>query len=275
VISITDSKHEALAMTHLTCTIDHRVATITLDNAPQNRIGDQMVEELAAAMAHIASSEARAVLLCAAGPDFSFGGDILPWPERGRSELRATFERYMEVFNQFERLPLPVVAAVQGLCFGGGLELALRADMIFASSTARFGHPEQTLGIVTLLGGIYRVAERAGRARASEWALTSEQVWAAAMEHAGVVNKVFPDADLLAESRAFVEKLATGPTRAYAAHKALLRAWANGGVAAVDEIMFDMAMPVFDTRDATGGIASAVDAMKAGRPRPSFPFEGA
>ena len=262
------------AMAHLTCTIDHRVATITLDNAPQNRIGDQMVEDLAAAMACIAGSDARAVLLCAAGPDFSFGGDILPWPERTRSALRATFERYMDVFNQFERLPLPVVAAVQGFCFGGGLELALRADVIFASSSARFGHPEQTLGIVTLLGGIYRVAERAGRGRASEWALTSEQVSAATMERAGVVNKVFAEADLLTESRAFVEKLALGPTRAYAAHKALLRAWATGGVAAADQMMFDMVMPVFDSRDATGGIASAVGAMKAGKPRPAFPFEG-
>jgi enoyl-CoA hydratase/carnithine racemase len=135
-------------MTHLTCTFDHRVATIMLDNAPQNRIGDQMVDELDAATACIASSDARAVLLRASGPDFSFGGDILPWPNRSRSELRATFEHYMNVFNRFERLPLPVVAAVQGVCFGGGLELTVRADVMFASSTARFGHPEQTLGIV-------------------------------------------------------------------------------------------------------------------------------
>jgi enoyl-CoA hydratase/carnithine racemase len=217
-------------MTHLTCTVEHRVAVITLDNSPQNRIGDQMVDALAAAMKRVASSDARAVLLCAGGPGFSFGG---------------------------------------------GLELAVRADVLFASSTARFAHPEQTLGIVTLLGGIYRVAERAGRARASEWALSSEQVSATFMERAGVVNKVFTDADLLVESRAFVDKLAKGPTRAYTAHKVLLRAWANGGVAAADEIMFDVAMPVFDSRDATDGIASAVDAIKAARPRPAFPFEGA
>ncbi len=68
-------------MTHLTCTIDHRVATIRLDNAPQNRIGDQMVDELAAAMMRIATSDARAMLLSAGGPDFSFGGDIVPWPD--------------------------------------------------------------------------------------------------------------------------------------------------------------------------------------------------
>ena len=54
----------------------------------------------------------------------------------------------------------------------------------------------------------------------------------------------------------------------------LLRAWANGGIAAADEIMVDVAMPVFDSQDAIGGIASAVGAMKAGKPRPSFPFEG-
>jgi enoyl-CoA hydratase/carnithine racemase len=82
------------------------------------------------------------------------------------------------------------VAAIQGLCAGGGLELALRADVVFAGQTARFGHPEQSIGIVTLLGGIYRVAERAGRSRAIEWALTSEQVPAATMERHGVINRV-------------------------------------------------------------------------------------
>src|ERR1044072_8620192 len=96
-------------------------------------------------------------------------------------ELRATFDRYLDVYNRFEQLPVPVIAAVQGLCFGGGLELALRADVVFAGQSARFGHPEQTLGITTLLGGIYRVAERVGRARAFEWALPSEQVPAQVM----------------------------------------------------------------------------------------------
>ncbi|MFZ6647435.1 enoyl-CoA hydratase/isomerase family protein [Undibacterium sp. TJN25] len=261
-------------MSHLNCTIDQQVAILTLDHVPQNRIDDQMVEELAEALSMITNSDARAVLVCAAGADFSYGGDILPWPERDRAQLRSTFERYMEVFNRFERLPLPVVVAVQGLCFGGGFELALRADVIFAADSARFGHPEQTIGIVTLLGGIYRVAERAGRARASEWALTSEQVPAAVMAQAGVINKVFADDALLDEARAFVDRLAKGPTRAFAAHKALLRTAATAGVAVADEIMFDVAMPVFDSQDATGGIASAVDAIRLAQPRPSFPFKG-
>lgn len=215
-------------MSHLVYTIDDRLATIVLQNAPQNRLDPELLQQLGNALDAISASDARAVLLRADGPDFSFGGDIMDWPDMNQRELRGLFERYMNVFNQFERLPLPVIAAVQGLCFGGGFELALRADVIFAAEGARFGHPEQTLGLVTLLGGIYRAAERAGQARASEWALTSEQITASAMAQAGVVNRVLPDATLEEEAKRFAEKLASGPTRAYAAHKALLRAWRVG-----------------------------------------------
>jgi enoyl-CoA hydratase/carnithine racemase len=180
----------------------------------------------------------------------------------------------MNVFNRFERLPIPVVAAIRGLCFGGGFELALRADVILAAANATFGHPEQTLGIVTLLGGIYRVAERAGRARASEWAMTSQPVPAAEMERFGVVNRVVAADDLDQVARSFVQKLAQGPTRAYAAHKALLRIWAVAGVGAADEAMFDIAMPLFETNDVQTGIRSAVDALRAGTPRPALRFNG-
>jgi enoyl-CoA hydratase/carnithine racemase len=261
-------------MPHLTYSIQDRVATLTLNNPPQNRIDEQMADELAEALDAIGRSDARAVLLRADGPDFSFGGDIVTWPDLSARELRTLFERHMSVFNRLERLPLPVIAAVHGLCFGGGFELALRADVIFAAESARFGHPEQSIAIVTLLGGIYRVAERAGRSRATEWALTSEQVPAAAMTAAGVVNRTIADEALLDEATAFADKLATGPTRAYAAHKALLRAWAVGGIAAADEAMLDIAMPLFETDDVKTTLPSAVDALKAGQPRPAFDFQG-
>lgn len=261
-------------MPHLTHAIEDHVATVTLDNPPQNRIDDRMADELADATAAITRGGARAVLLRAEGPDFSFGGDITDWPDADGGELRARFERYMSVFNEFERVPVPVIAAVQGLCLGGGFELALRADVIFAAESARFGHPEQTIAIVTLLGGIYRVAERAGRARAIEWALTSERVAASAMADAGVVNRVVADESLLDEATDFARRVASGPTRAHAAHKALLRTWAVGGVAAADDAMFDIAMPLFDTADVKTGLASAVDALKAGRQRPELAFQG-
>ena len=261
-------------MPHLQLTITGNVAEIVLDNPPQNRIDDQMVNELAAAVSAIERSDARAVIVRSEGENFSFGGDIMNWPDASMQELRALFEHYMSVFNRFERIPMPVIAAVQGLCFGGGFELALRADMIFASESAAFGHPEQSLGIVTILGGAYRVAERSGRSRAAEWAMTSEKVPAATMERFGIVNRIVADADLLNEARAFAHKVAQGPTRAHAAHKALLRAWAVGGVSSADDAMFDIAMPLFETEDVRAGLKSAVDALNADKPRPVLDFKG-
>lgn len=131
-------------MPHLTYSIDDGLAALILTNPPQNRVDPQMVTDLSEALEAIGHSDARAVWVRAKGPDFSFGGDIVDWPDADVRELRTLFERYMQVFNLLEELPLPVVAAVQGLCFGGGIELALRADVIFAAESARFGHPEQT-----------------------------------------------------------------------------------------------------------------------------------
>jgi enoyl-CoA hydratase/carnithine racemase len=261
-------------MPQLSLDVANQVATITLNNPPQNRLAEQMIGELEDALTTLGRSDARAVLLRAEGHDFSFGGDILPWDGMSNAELRSLFERYMNAFNRFERLPLPVIAAVQGLCFGGGLELALRADIVFAGESARFDHPEQTLGIATMLGGIYRVAERAGRFRAAEWAFTSEQVQAATMERFGVVNRVVPDMKLLEEANSFALKMAKGPTRAHAAHKALLRTWAAGGVDTADQAMFDIAMPLFETEDAIAGLTSAIKAAKAGETRPVVEFKG-
>jgi len=261
-------------MPHLSHSIDGVLATITLHNPPQNRLSPEMLDNLDAALGAIGRSEARALLLVADGPDFSFGGDIVPWPEMTQRERRTLFEHYMSSFNQFERLAIPTVAAVQGLCFGGGLELAVRADVIFAGETARFGHPEQSIAIVTLLGGIYRVAQRAGRSKAIEWALTSEQVPAATMLQHGVINRMAPDDQLIAKATEFARKVAQGPTLAHAAHKALLRTWAVGGPAAADEAMFDIAMPLFESADATLAIPASVKALREGTPRPQFPFEG-
>lgn len=261
-------------MAHLTHTIEDSIATIILNNPPQNRLSPQMIDELETALTAIGDSSARTLLVRAEGDDFSFGGDIVPWPEMTSRELRTMFERYMNSFNRFERLAMPTVAAVQGLCFGGGLELAVRADVIIAGETARFGHPEQSLAIVTMLGGVYRIAERAGRSKAMEWALTSEQVPARVMERYGVINRVVPDGDLLREASALVAKLARGPTRAHVAHKALLRLWTTGGVTAADEAMFDIAMPLFESEDVKLALPASVEAFNAKKPRPAFPFQG-
>jgi enoyl-CoA hydratase/carnithine racemase len=198
-------------MSHINVTIDNNLARLVLSNPPQNRLAQEFFDELADAISLIAGSGARAALLSAKGPDFSYGGDIVPWPTLTPNQLRAAFERRLSAVNQWEQLPVLTVAAVQGLCFGGGFELAIRSDIIFAGASARFGHPEKSLGIVTMLGGVQRVAERVGKAFALEWALTSEQVPAQTMLERGIINRVVADGSLLEEAEAFARKLKRFP----------------------------------------------------------------
>ncbi|MGP4015040.1 enoyl-CoA hydratase/isomerase family protein [Saccharopolyspora sp. 5N708] len=261
-------------MPHLTLQFEEDVAVLTLTNPPQNRLDDKMIADLAAALDAFELSPPRAVLLKAAGPDFCYGGEISTWPESTPTQLRNGISRSIAVLNRFENLSVPVVAAVQGTCLGGGFELAIRADVLFAGESAQFGHPEQTIGIVTLLGGIYRVAQRAGQGRAIEWALTSERIQATAMAQAGVVNHVVPDDELLEAARSFARRVAQGPTLAHGVHKALLRTWAQGGIAAADAALLDAAIPLFATEDVTNALPIARDALASGKPRPVMNYQG-
>src|SRR5262249_16406023 len=149
-------------MAHLRYAIENDLATVILNNPPQNRLSAEMLDELAHGLDGISQSTARALLLRADGPDFSCGGDIVPWPEASISQLRTLFERYMSVFNQFERLAMPTVAVVQGRCLGGGLELAVRAGGVFSRPVPPFGPPGKTPCIVTLLGGGFPIPCGAG-----------------------------------------------------------------------------------------------------------------
>ena len=94
------------------------------------------------------------------------------------------------------------------------------------------------------------------------------------MERYGVVNRIVDDKALIEEATGFAERLARGPTRAHAAHKALLRACATGGIAAADEVLFDIAIPLFETEDVKSALPLAIDASRAGKPRPVFNFKG-
>ena len=94
------------------------------------------------------------------------------------------------------------------------------------------------------------------------------------MATAGVVNRVVADDALLCEAEAFARKLAKGPTRAHAAHKALLRAWRLGGIATADATLFDIALPLFETEDVKAGLHSAVHALEHGLPLPVMDFQG-
>jgi hypothetical protein len=103
-------------MAHLHYAIDNDLATVILNNPPQNRLGAEMLDDLAHGLDVISQSAARALLLRADGPDFSCGGDIVPWPDASISQLRTLFERYMSTDRNCKRHFPGTSGACSGAC---------------------------------------------------------------------------------------------------------------------------------------------------------------
>ncbi len=262
-------------MTKLDYTHIDGIATISLNNPPQNRLSSDVTSKLGAAILDISQrKDTRVVYFKAEGENFGFGGDINDWTKLDSEGINTMISDGIKLVNLFEDLPVPIVIAVQGHCLGGAFEMVLRGDIIVAADNAKFGHPEATVGVFTLLGGIQRVAERVGRTRAMQWALTCELIEANHAQELGLINEVVPLDQLEETAEAWVQRLAAGPTLAHADHKKLLRAWSDAGVHAADALMGEMAGKTMFSEDAQGSIAAAIAAAKEGKLRPAYPFKG-
>jgi enoyl-CoA hydratase/carnithine racemase len=251
------------------------LAVVSLARSGGNRISFAMRNELLTAISRVTDSDARALLIRADGPDFCLGGDVREWSGVPAEVLRPKIEVLATALDQLRRLDIPTVAAVQGSCVGGGFEIALTCDMIIAARSARFSSPEAQLGITTLQGGMLDLASRLGRTRAAELVFLSTPTSADQMCAWNVVNTVVDDDDALDHAaRDVASTLAAGPTRAYAATKALWRLQTQAGDSAARAALYDTSMPVFETRDARVAVEVAAEAVSAGRPFPKVEFEG-
>ena len=232
---------------------------LTLASPPLNLLSGELIEDLRAAVTEVKRAPLRALLMRAEGKIFSAGADVSAFKGKTGPEAHERFTSHLRMIADLEELPFPTLAAVQGMCVGGGLELALACDLIWAAASARFGQLEATIGTTTLLGGGQRLSERAGPGRAREIIYTAEQYDAATFERWNIVNRVLPDDAFAGQTRAFAERLANGPTLAYAAGKRLVRACLEGGVRAADGLVDEVAPPLFQSEDMRAGVAALLE----------------
>src|SRR5262249_14891110 len=143
----------------------------------------------------------------------------------------------------------------QGFCLAAGLELALACDLIVAGESAKFAQVEATIGTATLLGGAQRLAERVGSARAREIVFTADLYDAQTFERWHIVNRVVPDAQLAEESMGLARRLAAGPTLAHNVTKRLIRGYLDSGMPIADQLILDIAAPLFESEDMQSGVA--------------------
>lgn len=212
------------------------LAVLTLANPDGNRFNRAILDGLTEALAEISAGGYGALLLQGDGPLFSLGADVKELLTLPETELLATVERYLGLLGTIARLPIPSIAAVHGVCSSGGLEMALACDLLWAAEGTQLGFLETLIAIPPLVGGVQRIAARAGRARAFEIAAAGRHFDAREFHGWNIVNRILPAEQLRAEALAYATTLAGGPSIAYAGIKAMLEAWDSDGVPGADQV---------------------------------------
>ena len=200
-----------MAFENLTLERDGAVAVLTI-NRPKvlNALNTQTMDELRRAVLEVKHDAALRALVVTGAGDKSFvaGADInelaVQVPVQGREHAL----RGQHVFDLIENMGKPVIAAINGFALGGGCELALACTLRIAADTARFGQPEINLGIIPGYAGTQRLARLVGKGVALDLLLTGRQVKADEALRIGLVNRVVPAAEVLAEAKTLAADLA-------------------------------------------------------------------
>lgn len=219
-----------MATTHVTVDIDDGVVRVTLIAEPAGKpptLDFEVLDQLEGAIRETERQlpHARTMIVESAEPEyFVVGANLRALQEIDEQSIRPWVRRGHEVFAHLQELSIPVVAIVRGYAGGGGLELALACDFIYATDTARFALPEAGLGLVTGWGGSYRLSERIGAARAKEMVFTGRAIDAKAASDMGLINFFGSEEEVQQRLSQFVADVTANSAVSLAMEKSLMNA---------------------------------------------------
>lgn len=207
------------------------VATITL-NRPDalNALSQQLTKDLSAAIERAVADKARAVILTGAGRAFCSGGDLREMQTVGEQAgsveafLDAPLKALHNVIRQIRKAPMPIVAAVNGICAGAGVNFALACDIVIASEDAAFREAFVRIGLTPDCGGTFFLPRAIGEKLAAEMFMTGDSITAQRALAIGMINHVVPAEQLSDEAGKMAAKLAAGPTAALGRIKRMMNA---------------------------------------------------
>lgn len=187
------------------------IGLVTLNRPDKlNALSPEVLRSLAETLEALnADPDVRVVVLTGGPKVFAAGADIEAMAKASPVDILLRNTRWL--WRRLWALDLPIIAAVNGVAFGGGCELAMGCDMIVAGESARFGQPEIKLGIMPGAGGTQRLARAIGPYRAMEMILTGEPISALDAQAAGLVNRVVPDVRVLEEAMQLAKLIAERP----------------------------------------------------------------
>lgn len=191
------------------------VAIVTIDRPKVlNALNNEIISELHDCFDNIAVDNSILCVIITGGGEKAFvaGADIGELATLDILGGRALCDRGQGLMSKIENLPQPVIAAINGFALGGGCELAMACTIRLASDNARLGQPEVNLGIIPGYGGTQRLSRLVGRGKAAQMILTGDFVTAAEAHRVGLVEDVYPQAELMAKAKEMAQKIASkGP----------------------------------------------------------------
>jgi enoyl-CoA hydratase len=200
-----------MSYTNILLEVKDQVGILTV-NRPKvlNALNPETLQEIGQALQEIESSkEIRVLVLTGSGEKaFVAGADISEFPKMNALQARLFATQGQEIFAALEELCIPVIACVNGFALGGGLELAMSCDFIYASEQAKLGQPEINLGVIPGFGGTQRLSRLIGPAKAKELCMTGEQITAQQAKSLGLVAEVFPAQELWDKTREKAQAIA-------------------------------------------------------------------
>lgn len=243
---------------------ESQLAIITINRPPVNALSLEVVEELSGILADLRSDAGvKVLIITGAGPKaFIAGADITQFQQGDLATVEKFIRRGQEVFEELETYPKPVLAAINGVCLGGGNELAMACDLRLAAESARFGQPEVNLGIIPGWGGTQRLPRLVGKTAAMEILFLGQMIDAREAWRIGLVNQVVPDAELLAKAKELGQRLAAQPPLALAAMKKAVRDGLDTTLDQGLELEVNAFLQVYQTEDAKEGVNAFLSKRK-------------
>jgi enoyl-CoA hydratase len=246
--------------------MDGGVGVLTIDRPESlNALNSQVVKELERTLHELeADTAVKAVVLTGAGDKaFVAGGDIKEMLTLDVPAAHVFSQDGQRMIHYLESMQKPVLAAVNGYALGGGLELALGCDFIYAAEKARFGLPEVTLGVLPGFGGTQNLPRWIGPNRAKELIFSGRVLTAREALEWGIVNAVFPDADLLERSLETAARMASNGSLAVASAKQAIVRGLDQTKAEAFHTETDLFAALFATADQKEGMQAFIEKRKA------------
>lgn len=247
------------------CEVKDMIATITLSRpGRRNALNQVMFDQLSEIVTNLERTDETGVLVIKGdeGEGFCAGDDLSELAEIESAAVREFLVRVQRTFSHLEDLPVPVVAAVNGHALGGGLELAMSCDVIFASEGAKLGLPETNLGIIPGLGGTIRLPRRVGLGRAREMVLSGRILDASEACRIGLVEAVFPEDQLLDKTLEWARLIVSKSPVSMAIAKSVLNHGMDASLEAGLAMERDAFAYCFSLPDAKEGIRAFLEKRK-------------